>query len=169
MKIKVLAIVILMFVVFLTSENYNLFLLNKSNNFDLFGTDYRIIDGDSLVLNGTRIRLEGIDAPEQKQKCKNNNETIDCGEYVTQKLKEWLVGKSIGCENLGIDRYKRVLARCFANEENINGWLVKNGLAFAYIKYSKEYLKDETNAKHRKLGLWNMELVKPWEWRKKKK
>ena len=64
------------------------------------------------------------------------------------------------------DFFKRYLGTCYKNEENINSWLVRNGYALAYKKYSKKYLLDEQYAKKNKLGLWKGTFMRPEKWRR---
>ena len=70
------------------------------------------------------------------------------------------------CINEGKDIYKRILAECFVNGESLSKFLVRNGHAFAYRKYSKKFIEDERFAKKNKLGLWSMKFIYPWEFRK---
>ena len=67
---------------------------------------------------------------------------------------------------MGKDRYKRYLAKCFKGTINLNRWMVRNGYAIAYRKYSKTYILDENFAKEEKLGLWGGSFIKPEKWRK---
>ena len=55
---------------------------------------------------------------------------------------------------------------CYRDKLNINSWLVRNGFAVAYKKYSKEYLAEEILAKNDKVGMWKGEFEMPWDWRK---
>ena len=68
-----------------------------------------------------------------------------------------------------MDRYNRVVAICYKQRRDINSWLVRNGLAVAYAKYSKKYIINENDAKREKKGLWAGNFEMPWEWRKKRK
>ena len=69
---------------------------------------------------------------------------------------------------LGIDRYKRYIGEGYKRNLNLNSWLVSNGHAVAYRKYSKKYVSDEINAKNKKLGIWQGKFEMPWEYRRKK-
>ena len=73
----------------------------------------------------------------------------------------------MNCVKEGKDRYKRILAECFVNNESLSSYLVRSGYAFAYRKYSKKFIPDEEFAKSNKLGMWSMEFDYPWDWRKK--
>ena len=75
--------------------------------------------------------------------------------------------KKINCVREGKDQYKRTLAECFINDLSLSSYLVKNGYAFAYRKYSKKFIVDEDFAKSNNLGMWSMKFEYPWDWRKK--
>ena len=66
------------------------------------------------------------------------------------------------------DFWGRTLGECFINGESLSKFLVRNGYAFAFVKYSKKYVEDEKYAKENNLGLWAMEFIYPWDFRKKK-
>ncbi len=131
-----------------------------------FANSLRVVDGDTIILNGEKIRFTGIDSPELKQTCKQDDQQVDCG--ITAKM---LLVKKIGnytpeCISEGKDVYKRTLAECFINGESLSRFLVRSGYAFAYRKYSKKFIKDEDFAKANKLGMWAMKFEYPWDFRK---
>ena len=72
----------------------------------------------------------------------------------------------MSCKWKNKDRYKRFIAECFKNKTNINRWMVRNGYAVAYKKYSRKYLTFENLAKDDKLGIWIGSFQMPWEWRR---
>ena len=134
-----------------------------------------MIDGDTIHIKSYKIRLEGIDAPEMKQKCKkpylkimffNFQKDYYCGQISKEKLIKKIGNKRVKCILLGKDRYKRYLAKCFKGKLNLNKWMVRNGYAVAYRKYSKRYILAENFAKEEKLGLWRGTFIKPEKWRK---
>ena len=135
----------------------------------------KIVDGDSIHIKSYKIRLEGIDAPEMKQKCKKPylqimfftfQKDYNCGQVSKKKLFQKIGNKPVKCILLGKDRYKRYLAKCFKGTVNLNRWMVRNGYAIAYRKYSKKYVPDENFAKEEKIGLWGGTFIKPEKWRK---
>ena len=75
-------------------------------------------------------------------------------------------GSEIKCISFTKDSYKRYLAKCFKGKINLNRWMVRNGYAVAYRRYSKEYISDEDFAKENKLGLWQGKFLNPEKWRK---
>jgi len=127
-----------------------------------------VVDGDTIKFNNKKIRLHGIDTPEIKQLCKNNkDENYQCGVKAKLALINMINNKPIKCLIHGKDRYKRLIGTCFINEININRWLVKNGWALAFRKYSKDYIGEEEWAKNNNKGLWQGDFLEPWKWRKK--
>ena len=135
--------------------------------FDVKSSELKIIDGDTIHLNGEKIRFSGIDTPEIKQKCTKNNEVIMCGIQAKELLINKIKNNKINCVSEGKDQYKRTLAECFVNDLSLSSYLVKSGYAFAYRKYSNKFIKDEDFARSNQLGMWSMNFEYPWDWRKK--
>jgi len=131
-----------------------------------FADSLRVVDGDTIVLNGEKIRFSGIDTPELKQTCMKDNEKIFCGETAKILLIKKIGNKTPECISEGKDAYKRTLAECFVNGESLSVFLVRSGYAFAYRKYSDKFIKDEEFAKENKLGMWAMTFQYPWDFRK---
>jgi len=136
----------------------------------------KIIDGDTIKINNNKIRLHGIDAPEKKQICKKPYLTIGifsftknylCGQVSTNKLIKKINNQFIKCKIKGVDKYNRLIGECYKRNENLNSWLVSNGYAVAYRKYSKKYISEEINAKNNKLGIWQGKFEMPWNFRRK--
>ncbi len=75
----------------------------------------------------------------------------------------------VGNDGVGRDRYKRIIARCTVAGEEINTWMVQQGLALAYRRYSHDYIDEEADAQAERRGIWAGEFVKPWEWRRGKR
>ena len=125
-----------------------------------------VIDGDTIKIGNKKIRFSGIDAPELNQYCFKNGKKIPCGVLAKKALVKKIDNKVPKCVIEGKDRYKRILAECFINEKSLSKFLVRNGYAFAYRKYSKKFIQDEEFARKNKLGLWSMKFDYPWEFRK---
>ena len=126
-----------------------------------------ITDGDTIKIINKRIRLHGIDAPESKQLCKKNSKEYRCGIIATDALTKKINKKKVRCRVQDkLDRYKRYIGVCFVKAINLNQWMVRNGYAVAYRRYSKDYIKDEEYAKKNKLGLWSGAFINPEKWRK---
>jgi endonuclease YncB( thermonuclease family) len=125
-----------------------------------------IIDGDTIRIGGTPIRLHGIDAPEAKQTCTVGNKKWRCGWEATNALAN-IVGKHwVTCQKRDVDRYRRVVAVCRAGPIDLSAWMVSNGWAVAYRKYSMDYVRDEADAKVRRKGMWRGEFIIPRDWRR---
>ena len=148
----------------------------RSENINKISGFAKVVDGDTIKINSKKIRLYGIDAPEKKQKCKKTYLTISfmsftkdymCGELSTQKLIKKINKQKLNCNILDVDRYKRLIGECFKRNINLNSWMVSNGYAVAYRKYSKKYVSDENNAKNKKLGIWQGKFEMPWDYRRK--
>ncbi len=127
--------------------------------------DLKIIDGDTIILNGEKIRFSGIDTPELNQTCLQNHEKIDCGKNAKTLLIKKIGNSTPECVSKGKDIYKRTLAECFVNGESLSKFLVRTGYAFAYRKYSTKFIEDEDFAKANKLGMWKMTFQYPWDFR----
>ena len=141
-----------------------------SENFAISGsvTITRISDGDSLRSGKLRIRLFGIDAPEKTQQCTDaDGAKWDCG-TAAQKALTTLVASApqLQCDLVDVDRYGRVVMRCFAGKTDLGATLVRAGLALAYRQYSSIYSADEDSAKTAKLGMWAGAFTAPWAWRR---
>ena len=121
----------------------------------LFGKVVKITDGDTItVLDGLsvqhKIRLFGIDAPEKKQAY---------GNAAKQHLSNMIVAKFVKIE------YGSV----FLGNEDINAKMVKDGFAWAFVRYSKRYKKEEYEARTHRRRLWSdTNVIAPWDFRKKK-
>ena len=125
-----------------------------------------VTDGDSIKIDGQRIRIHGIDAPEAKQLCRRQGEPWQCGKSATEALKSRIAARPVSCEELDRDRYKRIVARCLVDGEDLGEWMVLNGWAVAYVRYSYEYTRAEHFAKTDRRGIWVGEFEMPWAWRK---
>jgi len=131
-----------------------------------FADSLRVVDGDTIVLNGEKIRFTGIDTPELKQTCLMDDLKVACGISAKMLLVKKIGNKIPNCIGEKKDFYKRTLAECFVNGESLSKFLVRSGYAFAYRKYSTKFIKDEDFAKVNKLGMWSMTFQYPWDFRK---
>ena len=131
--------------------------------------ELRVIDGDTIHLNGEKIRFTGIDTPELKQTCVNEEIIDPCGLTAKEILIDKISDNKVECISEGKDQYKRTLAECFVNKESLSSYLVRRGYAFAYRRYSKKFLPDEDYARINTIGMWSMKFDYPWDYRKSKK
>ncbi len=154
-----------------------LVLLSNSSAEEISGIP-KVVDGDTVHINNYKFRLEGIDAPEMRQQCKKESFKISsligfkfyknysCGRVSKEKLITKINTSEVKCISLSKDKYKRYIATCFKGKTNLNQWMVRNGFAIAYRRYSKKYVPDEEFAKENKLGLWQGKFMEPEKWRK---
>ncbi|MFU8883628.1 MAG: thermonuclease family protein [Rhodobacterales bacterium] len=127
----------------------------------------RVIDGDTIDVGGTRVRLYGIDAPEANQTCETEQQTVwACGAWVSQEVRAQYQGQQAQCEALDTDRYGRTVARCSVAGQDIGAALVAQGLAFAYRRYSMDYDLIEKQAAAADRGLWATRVQEPAAFRR---
>ena len=89
-----------------------------------------VIDGDTLEIHGQRIRLHGIDAPESRQLCRLKGEPWQCGKDAANALAAKIARRPVTCEDLGRDRYKRIIGRCTVAGRRLEEWLTSYGVQF---------------------------------------
>lgn len=126
----------------------------------------KVIDGDSLRANGTEIRLWGIDAVELNQKCRRENAFWACGKKAKSALESAVNRTALDCQPKSIDRYDRLVAECFVGGLSLNAFMVENGWALAYQRYTQKYLPQQRQAREQGKGIWNSLFISPWDWRK---
>ena len=131
-----------------------------------YADNLKIVDGDTIHLNGEKIRFTGIDTPELKQTCSKGGVKDACGITAKQILIEKIGDNKVNCISEGKDQYKRTLAECYVNGESLSSYLVRSGYGFAYRRYSKKFIPDEDYAKTNKIGMWSMDFQYPWDYRK---
>lgn len=125
----------------------------------------KVVDGDSLELNGKRIRLVGIDAPELFQTCHDAaGKKYDCGKKSQAFLKSLILNaqqkkQKIHCRSEGKDIYNRNLSVCYAGKLNLNLEMIKNGWAVCYR--SETYAKTEQTVRQKKVGIWQGKFMRP--------
>jgi endonuclease YncB( thermonuclease family) len=120
-----------------------------------------IMDGDTIKLNGTIYRLWGIDAPETKQFC----DGAPMGGAAAEALANLMRGKTVTCEERTKDRYGRTVALCRADGVDLGAAMVESGWAFAFVRYSRDYVALEERARAENIGLHPFHCELPWEWR----
>ena len=131
-----------------------------------------VIDGDTLEIHGQRIHLHGIDAPELGQMCVAEGQRYRCGQEAAFALADKIGRKPVFCRELDVDRQGQIVAVCYlvvsmcSMRENLNAWLVSEGWALAYRRYSADYVDEEEAARSARRGIWRGEFVPPWEWRR---
>ena len=141
---------------------------SRTSPVEILGSVPRIVDADTLEVAGQKVRLQGIDAPESAQSCRQaGGQRYQCGDHATQALRTRIGTDAVTCTIEGRDRYLRALGICYAADgTDLNGWLVSQGHALAYRRYSTKYVPQEDQAKAAQAGLWAGEFIKPWDWRR---
>ena len=101
-----------------------------SGGLNVEGQHIYVIDGDTFSLNGTRIRVAGIDAPEtHPARCPYE---AQLGAAATQKLAELLRGRPLWVSGIKVDRYGRNVAVVRVNGEDVADAMIGSGLARNY-------------------------------------
>lgn len=129
----------------------------------------RVVDGDTIVVAGTRIRLAGIDAPERRQQCWAAAGVWSCGRIAAAALAALVDGRTVECVEDGRDRWRRVVARCSADGADINAAMVRGGWALAYRAFSARYAGEEAAATAAGAGVWGSSFVAPASWRQRRR
>ena len=127
----------------------------------------RILDGDTLHIQGRNIVLFGIDAPELSQTCTNKRgQSYNCGREAALWLKDWLGNHEIQCRIMKEDKRGNLMGVCMAGDYDIAAALVNAGLAFADTNVSDIYVPYQEQARANARGLWNGNFYMPWDWRR---
>lgn len=121
-----------------------------------------ITDGDTIKQGGVTYRLWGIDAPETNQSCPDG---WPAGRLATTRLLALIQGKTVVCEKKDTDRYGRTVAVCRASGEDLGAIMVREGMAWAFVRYSRDYVGQEDRAKAEGLGVHGHGCAPAWEWR----
>lgn len=125
----------------------------------------RVIDGDTLELDGTTYRLNGIDAPEFGQTCNGPSGKFPCGADALEKLVTLTQDAPITCDPIANDPYGRIIATCSANGEDLGAAMTASGFAWAFVKFSDVYVAQQAEAKAASLGIWSGDNQPAWEFR----
>jgi len=126
-----------------------------------------VIDGDSLRVGDREIRLDGIDAPELRQTCRNSDgREWPCGRVARARLAELVSGREVICAEQGLDRYGRALAICAAGDvRDLGEALVRAGYALNYDRYTDRYRAVQEHARSVRRGVWSGSFEPPEDWR----
>ncbi|MBP2235327.1 endonuclease YncB(thermonuclease family) [Sinorhizobium kostiense] len=131
----------------------------------VFARSARVVDGDTLEINGVTYRLHGIDAPEAGQSCeKAGGGKWACGKAAIAAMED-LISSGVTCDNRGSDGYSRTIGVCTAGGIDVNARMVEAGNAWAFVKYSTDYVSIEQKARAAGVGVWQAETESPWDYR----
>jgi endonuclease YncB( thermonuclease family) len=126
-----------------------------------------VIDGDTIEIHGTRIRLSGIDAPESTQLCRGDDSLqYRCGAKAANDLDAFIARRPVSCAPVSLDQYGRTVATCSVGGADLGEWLARNGLALDWPQYShRKYDGAQRDADHAGRGMWAGSYVEPWLYR----
>ncbi|PJG53745.1 nuclease [Bradyrhizobium forestalis] len=133
---------------------------------DLIG-QASVIDGDTLEIHGARIRLSGIDAPESAQLCRGDDSLqYRCGAKAANLLSAYIARQPVNCAPKELDQYGRTVATCSVAGIDMADWLVRNGFALDWPRYSNgKYREAQREAERAGRGIWSGSFVAPWLYR----
>ncbi len=133
--------------------------------------EIRVLDGDTLKIGKVNYRLHGIDAPEKAQLCQRDNLDWLCGQEAAAHLRRLIGDRPVSCTEKDRDRYGRVVAVCHAGGVDLNRAMVRAGLAWAYLAYSRDYEAAEWEAQLLGNGIWAaaVQAEPAWDWRRQKR
>lgn len=124
-----------------------------------------VIDGDTIDMTATRIRLAFIDAPEAKQTCEKDNAIWGCGDEATATLASIVAGEQLTCTVIDTDVYGRQVAQCRTRVFDLGQEMVRRGMAIALDNAPHEYNQAVQVAKRLDYGLWTSKFELPADWR----
>lgn len=126
-----------------------------------------VVDGDTLRVGSRTIRLHGIDAPEQGQLCDlPDGGNWPCGQVAADRMAQLTADVSLACRFIENDRYGRVVAKCWAESRDLGEALVGEGMAWAFRRYSEDYIAVETIAQADGIGIWQVQTQTAWDYRR---
>lgn len=126
----------------------------------------RVVDGDTISLNGESVRIWGIDAPETKQACADR---WMGGQAASSFMRGLVEGRKVECEDRGRDRYGWMIGLCRADGRDLGAEMVEAGMAWAFVRYSRDYVDLEGRARAAGRGVYVHQCEFAWEWRARQK
>lgn len=120
-----------------------------------------IADGDTIVIDGERVRLKGIDAPEYVQICKKDETDYACGRAARDYLRKLIANRHVSCSGGERDRYNRLLGTCLAGDTDLSKTMVEAGWAVSF----GDYYAEEEKARNAREGMWVGRFDRPQSWR----
>jgi endonuclease YncB( thermonuclease family) len=131
------------------------------------GAAIRVIDGDSMRIGTTTVRIAGIDAPEYRQTCRDAaNAEWPCGHEARAALQRLIAIAGFVCTERATDRYHRKLSDCRTNDGDVGAAMIRAGLADdardpRFQRFTAELAEAQTA--HR--GIWRGPHQHPADWR----
>jgi endonuclease YncB( thermonuclease family) len=142
------------------------FVLGNSPRGETISGPVRVVDGDSLHVGDTEVRLFGVDAFEGRQVCVRDGNSWRCGEAAANELRKLTTGRAITCSKRDTDSYGRTVAVCRDGTVDLAAELARAGLALAYRQFSDDYADEESEAKAARRGAWAGDFTPPWDARR---
>jgi endonuclease YncB( thermonuclease family) len=130
-----------------------------------------VVDGDTLDVGAVTVRLHGVDAPEAGQRCERaDGKSWACGLRAADRLASFADGRMVRCAVLDRDQYARLIGRCATpaadgGVPDVGRQMVREGLAWAFTRFSDDYVEDEADARARRVGIWQGAAEAPWDYR----
>ena len=133
------------------------------------GQKIYVIDGDSFVVGTRKLRLDGIDAPELRQTCDNQQVEWPCGRMARAALEKLLLEPGLSCVAEAQDLYGRSVATCSSTSTaDIAAVQVREGMAVTHeFNGMSDYGGEENAARAQKRGIWRGAFDSPEDWRAK--
>jgi endonuclease YncB( thermonuclease family) len=131
-----------------------------------FGQSVRVVDGDTLRIDGVTYRLWGIDAPEAHQSCADD---WPAGRTATEHLRALIGDRQVSCEPRTLDRYGRAVAICRVDGRDLGADMVADGHAWAFVRYSRDYVEEEREAAAVRAGIHAHTCEPAWLWRSERR
>ncbi len=127
----------------------------------------RVMDSNTIEIDGRRVRLAGVDAPDLAQTCPTKKgEDYACGRISAQTLVALVKDGPLTCVGDKTDAAGRLLARCAIRGFDVGEQYVMTGRAFADPETGADYRRAEATAEKLREGMWRGPFQKPWDWRK---
>lgn len=124
------------------------------------------LEGDLISVNGSAVKLWGIDAPDAGQTCQTrSNQPYDCFNESKNVLSNIIGQNQVTCYIRGKDRNGQSVGTCAVNDLDLAALMVRDGWALAYADLSPQYVDLEGVAQARNRGLWSGRVEPPWRWR----
>ncbi|MEO1308309.1 MAG: thermonuclease family protein [Pseudomonadota bacterium] len=130
--------------------------------------EVRVVDGDTLEIDGITFRIAGIDAPETGQNCESARGSWPCGKAAASRLASLVLGQEVVCTRDDVDQYGRIIGPCHVGDTDLAQIMVTDGLAWAYRQYSMDYAPQEDLARSEHIGVWEKPNQPPWQFRKER-
>jgi len=125
---------------------------------------FQVVDGDTVKFGPQLVRLFGIDAPEKGQSCDDGQ--WHPGPLAKKALEDFIAGRPVTCKQVDYDaRNNRLIAQCFAGDDDLQAMMVSAGWAWSFGRYSERYAPEQKEAANTKAGVHGHKCLPPWEWR----